>query len=191
MEANLQGASWHPGWRTWPRQAPPSGCNPRCCRQWLPTCQVLTGTPQCGRPQNMTLGRANFYPRFSLSRSTTPTCPRTSVRDRNGDRHYTIMEMQGFLESFVQREGDKDIDWLLWVFVIGSELLLTALDMLQLTGLVQDRPSHHSLKNSKYPQPVYRDTLEEPPDFSLYQKTMTSTPRHRAGDTDKKKAGRL
>ena len=43
------------------------------------------------------------------------------------------MEIQGFLESFVQREGDKDIDWLLWVFVIGSELLLTALDILQRT----------------------------------------------------------
>ena len=100
------------------------------------------------------------------------------------------MEMQGFLESFVQREGDKDIDWLLWVFVIGSELLLTALDVLQLTGLVQDRQSHHSLKNSKYPQPVYRDTVEEPPDFSLYQKTMISTPRHRAGDTYKKKGGK-
>ena len=112
------------------------------------------------------------------------------MRDRNGDRHYTIMEIQGFLESFVQREGDKDIDWLLWVFVIGSELLLTALDMLQLTELVQDRPSHHSLKNSRYPQHVYRDPVEEPPGFSFYQKTMKSTPRHREGDTDKTKRGK-
>ena len=55
--------------------------------------------------------------------------------------------------------------------------------------MVQDRRSHHSLKNSKYPQPVYKDTLEEPPDFSLYQKTMTSTPRHRQ-ETQTKKRGK-
>lgn len=58
------------------------------------------------------------------------------MRDRNGDQYYTVIEMQSFLESFVQREGDKDIDWLLQVFVIGYELLLIALYMLQLAGLV-------------------------------------------------------
>lgn len=84
----------------------------------------------------MSLGRTYFYLSSSLSGSITPTCLRTIVRDRNGDQYYTVIEMQSFLESFVQREGDKDIDWLLQVFVIGYELLLIALYMLQLAGLV-------------------------------------------------------
>ena len=68
------------------------------------------------------------------------------------------MEMQGFLESFVHREGDKDIDWFLRVFLIVSKLLLTALDMLQLAGLDQNPQIHNSLKNSRYQWPVFLET---------------------------------
>lgn len=38
--------------------------------------------------------------------------------------NYSIIEMQGFLEKIVKREGEKGMDWLLWVLGTGSKMLL-------------------------------------------------------------------
>lgn len=40
-----------------------------------------------------------------------------------------MIEMQGFVEKFIQREEEKCADWLLQVFGTGSELLFPAAEM--------------------------------------------------------------
>lgn len=42
-------------------------------------------------------------------------------------QNFTRLEIQNILKYFVQQEGEEGADWLLRVFNIGSELLLTAI----------------------------------------------------------------
>lgn len=47
-------------------------------------------------------------------------------------------------------EGEKGPDWLLWVFGIGSELLLSVAEMNQLARLAKDPKIHDLPKTSRY-----------------------------------------
>lgn len=83
-------------------------------------------------------------------------------------------------------EGEKGPDWLLWVFGIGSELLLSVAEVNQLARLAKDPKVHDLSKTSRYGGLIFiRGSLKDHLDLSLQQECSQMHGATRAGDADK------